>query len=403
MSKPAAGVARTQEASSTLFAVHPFETIDKAPWDALFRASRTTNLFYDHGVITAAQSVWPRYRTLQVICGRENGELVLAQPFIQRHSGFAKVVELLRLPTSDCNEPMVAGSPRASLSASLLDFIRHDIRPDILIADSASKRWLADLYSMSATARPVVKRVQAAPVLFLPSSLDAWWRSLKSHPRNVLKRRMRKAADAGIRFRWRASGADSAADLDSAFRELTRLHRMRFDAMNRASFFVKDDMQRFHGALCARPDNAAVSVGFTEAVLDGNIIGSMYGMSTDQVYIYLMTGFDPAFSEYSIGNLLIYSTIENLIARGVSVFDFKCGEETYKKRWTADQYRKYDVRICLSTNGRLTEAALGCLNQIQGAGRIRRSIGRRINAVVHMPKARPGRGATGTAGANHEP
>ena len=43
--------------------------------------------------------------------------------------------------------------------------------------------------------------------------------------------------------------------------------------------------------------------------------------------------FDPAFGEYSPGQLTHYRVFEDGIARGVEEFDFMRGDHPYKRRW----------------------------------------------------------------------
>ncbi|MGI9259549.1 MAG: GNAT family N-acetyltransferase, partial [Gammaproteobacteria bacterium] len=79
----------------------------------------------------------------------------------------------------------------------------------------------------------------------------------------------------------------------------------------------------------------------------------MYGMRTPSIYIYLMIGFDPDFAPLSIGNLMIFHSIENLIADHVKEFDFKVGNEAYKRRWAKSEYTKRSISIRFSLRGRM--------------------------------------------------
>jgi hypothetical protein len=56
-------------------------------------------------------------------------------------------------------------------------------------------------------------------------------------------------------------------------------------------------------------------------------------------------GFDPDFSEYSIGNLVINQIIEKCIERGIKEFDFMGGDEPYKFKWNAKHRTRTNVRI----------------------------------------------------------
>jgi len=387
MPNPETGVAFADRSLEITFGVHAFDEVDKGDWDQLFRQSGSYNLFYDYRTIQAAQLVWKRYRSLKVICGYSDNNLIFLQPIRVRGSGIAKVLELLSLPTADTNEPLVASGHWENATRRFLDFVSGSFHPDIIVAKSVSERLYSALVSHFERAHTGVKRIRKARVLYLPSTVEGYWSSLNSKSRNQLKRKIKKARVSGFDFRViHSGGAATGYDLGEALDELTQLHRKRFDSMNRDSFFVKDNFQRFHRHLCERSNSAPVSFMFTEALLAGEVVGSIYGMRSDQVYIYLMIGFNPDLACYSVGNLLIYNTIEHLIVRQTKVFDFKCGKEPYKERWTKDFYQNYDVNVCFTKRGRLLDYVFDILKLAHGARRIPKNIDKLAHRAGRIPK-----------------
>jgi CelD/BcsL family acetyltransferase involved in cellulose biosynthesis len=66
--------------------------------------------------------------------------------------------------------------------------------------------------------------------------------------------------------------------------------------------------------------------------------GKMYGH---------LSGFDPAYSKYSVGHLLTLRILEECIKKGISEYDFMQGAESYKFDWT-DKYRQNMNVICVN-------------------------------------------------------
>lgn len=63
--------------------------------------------------------------------------------------------------------------------------------------------------------------------------------------------------------------------------------------------------------------------------------GVYYGFIWRRRASYYLSGFDPAFRQYGIGNQLVAHAIEEA-ASEADVFDFLRGQEPYKYRWGAE-------------------------------------------------------------------
>jgi CelD/BcsL family acetyltransferase involved in cellulose biosynthesis len=168
---------------------------------------------------------------------------------------------------------------------------------------------------------------------------------MKSDHRNLLKRKLRKGDAAGLKFRLISedSGATSE-DRHAALHRLTELHRKRFDSMEKPSFFVQSDVQRFHAEIAEQGDGS-VAFEFIECTLDETVIGSIYSVATRGEYVCLMTGFDPEHSRLSVGFLLMYRAVLRAIELKLETFDMKVGAEAYKSWWSRDRYKVYSLVV----------------------------------------------------------
>ena len=340
--------------SPIIFHLTTFEQIPKDDWNALFLESRTVNLFYHRAFIQALKTAWPEKQPDGIIAGYRDDRLVLIQPYKVINTVVGRVVEILRMPTADCIEPVVAENDRREILQAFFKFLQETLRPDMLLAHSLTRPFHSMLNEYF-TGRDVRHgEHQKGYSLDIPGSMAEFWALYKSNFRSQLKKKIKIGQEAGLVFRIvEATQLPPGYDMQQAIENHTRLHKMRFDSMNRASFFVQPDFQIFHKHLCNHPGGASCVLSFTEVLLDGAVIGSLYGVRAPHAYIYLMVGFDPGFASLSLGNLMIYYTIENLIHHQVKYFDFKCGEEPYKERWATGFYEKFNVYVCFNTRGRL--------------------------------------------------
>lgn len=342
-------------ATPIVFRLTEFDVLPKDEWEALFLASRTGNLFYHRAFLQAARSAWPAQQPQGLIAGYAGNRLVLLQPYRLTDSPLGRTVEILRVPTADGIEPLVDSSLHGTdMLPALFDFIRDRLKPDLLLGYSLAPAFHAALSNHFPAHTVRQGEQQKGYFLDLPGSTDEFWALYKSNFRSQLRKKIKSAQSAGIEFRTVEAGQLPAGySMRQAIETHTRLHKMRFDSMNRPSFFVQPDFQVFHTQLCTHPAEASCVMSFTEALYEGQVVGSLYGARAPHAYIYLMIGFDPQFARFSLGNLLIYYTIEHLIRLQVGKFDFKCGTETYKERWTESVYQKHNVYVVFNTRGQV--------------------------------------------------
>jgi CelD/BcsL family acetyltransferase involved in cellulose biosynthesis len=78
--------------------------------------------------------------------------------------------------------------------------------------------------------------------------------------------------------------------------------------------------------------------------LNDEPVSAEYGFEYGQKMYWYLSGFDPKYSSYSIGNITLF-LIEECIKRGFREFDLLRGEETYKNHWTNAHRRNFEIRL----------------------------------------------------------
>ncbi len=96
---------------------------------------------------------------------------------------------------------------------------------------------------------------------------------------------------------------------------------------------------------------------FDELWADGECRASIYGFDDGRIFYYYNTGFDPEWADRSVGLVLTGLSIRNAIERGIDVYDFLRGAETYKFDW-ANKTEQL-VNMTLSSDTVAARLALG--------------------------------------------
>ena len=177
------------------------------------------------------------------------------------------------------------------------------------------------------------------PVLKLPATWDAYLASLSGKDRHELKRKMRKLErelpDVTVRSHASADGWDEALATFLALHRRSKVGKARF---------MDERMERFfHDATLALARAGWARLWFLESA--GAAVASFlcveYG---DSVGLY-NSGFDPAHARLAPGIVLLTHVIREAIDRGVPLFDFLRGEESYKRDFGPTSEHLVNIRV----------------------------------------------------------
>lgn len=174
--------------------------------------------------------------------------------------------------------------------------------------------------------------------------------------RNQVKRKMRSLQREHEVRLCRTEAADEVvSDLETLF----ELHDARFETRDDLSSIAGSGARDFHRRFAA----AAHERGWLRLYrleADGAAVAAWYGWRVGERFSYYQAGFDPAWSRYSVGFLLLAETIREAIDEGAAEYDLLLGDEAFKARFATDQRVGRRVLIAPPISpGRLTAAAKG--------------------------------------------
>jgi CelD/BcsL family acetyltransferase involved in cellulose biosynthesis len=172
------------------------------------------------------------------------------------------------------------------------------------------------------------------PVVSLPTAVQPWMDALPSSLRRNLRRYGQRLADEESAS-YITLGRDADPILaEEALAALFRTHGRRWHERQQQGVLSESEIRRFH-QLSAPALLAADALRLHVLRAGDKIIAVMYVLiDTRRAYAYL-AGFDPDWSRFSPGVLLLAYAISQAIEEGRTEFDFLRGAEPYKYTWGA--------------------------------------------------------------------
>lgn len=178
--------------------------------------------------------------------------------------------------------------------------------------------------------RGLASRELAEPacVAALPESFEAYVAGLKPRMRSKVRSSVRRARETGGVVRWCTDAAALERDLETLF----ELHQARWTAAGRPGGFAGPERRAFYRAIAASYLERD-RLGFASLAVDGRVVACQIGAVAGGTYYQLQEGYDPAFEAFRPGTALRGLVIEELIARGVTTYDFLEGVSRHKTDW----------------------------------------------------------------------
>jgi hypothetical protein len=343
----------------------------QAAWYALYQVVEKPCVFFHPAILGSTSILPPASQPTHLAVGYLDGELVFGLPVrITPQAWFpgSRGLELFGAEGFDHIAPLDCTN-WAAFRQFLFTYCPSQhinwIYGNQVSANTTE--WMDSAYRDSP--RLFVRQAYRCPYLALPTTFEALLQGLSSNFRDNLKYLLRKTNSLNIEFRI-VSNSLKEDTLQDACDQLFRLHTARFSHQERNSKFSQPHMRRFIESICLAAREYPGLVQFTEAIYQGQVIGSLLGYLDREVFFFLQHGFDPAYAKYSPGSLLILKTMENLISRGVDNFDFLRGMDAYKTRWTQTASENFTIAVALNSSGYLSQELWRLNRAIRRQGRL---------------------------------
>lgn len=172
------------------------------------------------------------------------------------------------------------------------------------------------------------------PYITIPDTEEKLLAELSPKFRRELKRRLRKLEREHGRVELK--NYLQIGSLEEAMDILFKLHQKRWSLKGETGIFcseearntIKETARLFEERNWLRLFFLTVNGKPVAADFNLEYGGKMYGN---------LCGFDPDYSKYSVGHLLLWKVLQKCVEKGISEYDFMQGDEYYKYNWTHKQ------------------------------------------------------------------
>jgi CelD/BcsL family acetyltransferase involved in cellulose biosynthesis len=171
--------------------------------------------------------------------------------------------------------------------------------------------------------------IHECPYISLPESYEKFLMNLTRNQRKNIYRTSRRAEET---FKVEFIDHSTPELLYEGMQYLFDLHQKRWKSRGFPGIFADERARAF---------NLDIAKLFSERRwlciflmrLTSKPVAAAYGFKYQSKFYEYVSGFDPAYSKYNVGNLLRAHMISTLIHDGIIEFDFMRGAEEYKSRW----------------------------------------------------------------------
>jgi CelD/BcsL family acetyltransferase involved in cellulose biosynthesis len=209
---------------------------------------------------------------------------------------------------------------------------------------SENAGYLEKLFSDIPSKLRLDRRVcNICPYILLPNSYAVLTAKLSKNMRQNINKYLRKAkANHNVEFK---KYDEAGFSVDEAMRVFMKLHEARWALEGLHGAFRDNQLFRDFHMEIAKIFSIKNWLGLYFLIADGKPVSVQYTFEYgDKVYYYL-GGFDPNYSQYSIGNLTIMFMLERAVKNGFKEYDMMRGNEYYKRLWTNHYRRNFEFRL----------------------------------------------------------
>lgn len=318
-------------------------------WNPILQRSKDNNIFSTWEWLSCWWKHFGNDRQLRILVVKEDDEILGIAPLMLSrynfmHFGNITKIEFIGSPDSDYNNFILLKKERECLklflsylmSQSDWDYLQlRDIHDEslslkLLYEVRANQSWNLEF-----------RMDTLCPYITLQNPFSEFMNRLGPNIRANIRRQMRKLQK---KYRVSFKTYTDFGSINKAMNTFFDLHQKRWTAKGEPGAFASKTIRDFHIDMAKRfAEKNWLSLYFL--AVDDKSIAAEYSFCYDQKMYYYLSGFDPKFENYSIGNLLKIHLIETCIQKGIKEYDLLRGYASYKCDWTDKARRNYEVQF----------------------------------------------------------
>ena len=322
-----------------------FESLHEL-WNKILQKSLDNDVFSTWEWLWCWWKHFGKGRKLRILMVKEKNQIIAIAPLMLSYYNFLNFgklakIEFMSSPHGDYNNFILLKKENryvGLLLNALMDFSDwnmldlRDIREGSITA-----KTLSSLSLSINNFRLNLKVGTLCPYIRLPSSMEAFERRLSRNMRRNLRKRMRKLSSTNkVEFISHKEFGSVSEAMEAFF----KLHQKRWKAKGKPGAFASEDLRRFHLNLAKVFDEKGwLSLHFL--MVNDEPVAAAYTFDYNLKKYGYLTGFDPAYSRFGVGNLLKIHIVNECIRRGYREYDLTRDFEPYKAEWATHIRKNY--------------------------------------------------------------
>lgn len=306
-------------------------------WDDLLNMSKDNHVFQ---TLEWQETWWKHFgakRRLVLLAVEDHGRILALAPLMDSMYRLSiakmRIIGFIGAPASDYQSFILVGES-ASYARMILDYIKGLPWDCIELKNIPNGSETAKELKTSSGKPLALKEREMDVCTFvpLPNTFDEYFQKLHKKMRHNLRQRERRLRNK-YKLEYR-SHSQMNLTLKEAMETFFKLHQQRWQSKGYEGKFADPVFRNFHLDLARRFDERGwLRLYFL--TLDGEPVATDYCYQYGQKMYCYLTGFNPQYSEYGVGNITALHSIGICIKSGLREYDMLRGEHSYKDSWAS--------------------------------------------------------------------
>jgi CelD/BcsL family acetyltransferase involved in cellulose biosynthesis len=340
----------------------------KPHWDKLCHRSNDYNFSQSFQWCSASWNIMvlPRQRQLYCLVGWLDNSIVLLWPFVNVRRGLWSMLRPLASDTTVYSDVLVENGPQSDLWVALAwQKLRTTSNSDIISLPFVKTN--SRLHRLLSQERPMSAWVHSTSSVNWGGNREweSYYRSLKRDFRYSLRSRRHRLTERGkLSFEAVTNHEQFPPILDWLFTHKTEwINRTR----QRSPWQDGELYKEFLIRIAAERSEIGTIILFV-LKFDDQIIAAVLARISKFTVESFIAAFDRAYTKYGPGQLLYEDILKWALERRLE-FDFRMGDEVYKRDWTNLESKVITYRFINSTWGAVFSLASRCRWKLQSLRR----------------------------------
>jgi CelD/BcsL family acetyltransferase involved in cellulose biosynthesis len=346
-------------------------------WNKVLSDSKDDSPLLTWEKMAASVLYFEKKQKLRILCVKEDKKIVAIAPLRQSRIAFKgsfgyEIIEPIAYGNTDYSSFILSDKPFKSLYL-LLTYLGSKNDWDYLyIHDIPEKSIMLDLLLKNKRLFPRIKIENGiiCPYITIPTSMEAFFKSLSANFRKNLRKSLRKLEHDHGKVEFKEY--NEIDSLDNSLDIFFNLHQKRWILKGYSGNF-SEQKQRNIFRSTAKLFSKKNWLGLYFLTIDNKPLAAKYCLNYKQKLYGNLSGWDPEYYRYSIGNLLMMKILEKCVQEKIKEYDFMQGDEMYKFKWTKKYRRNSNI---VFINSKVTSQIINKVREISERMKILNSLGR---------------------------